>query len=133
MALIPSPSSSPHLVQFQPSSASLSPHQLLFLKSPWQLQSVVYFQKRCESSLVPVKVRLKCLAESATTTTAGEGNDRWSETESFSGDENDEGRDESKADAEVSQPTSDVLSLGIREPVYEVSHDTNFCTDTFLV
>ncbi|XVF69060.1 hypothetical protein PTKIN_Ptkin11bG0050700 [Pterospermum kingtungense] len=129
MALTSSPSSSsyPNILQFAVNSPSPSVHYLLF-GSAWPNASPILLQKS-GVPLLPVVVkpfskRIKCFAGSSTE------EDRLSEPETLAAEDVDD--DGGSEDPEVQQQqssittqritssSSDSLSLGIREPVYEV-------------
>lgn len=109
MASVPSPK----ILQFAVQSRSMSANYLLFSSpsQPWPCS-----QKLRNASLFPIIVKVsskvKCLTEST-------DEDRLSESEAV-----DEVREDTKVHVKRPQRTasssSDSLSLGIREPVYEV-------------
>ncbi|GLU19262.1 hypothetical protein SLE2022_355230 [Rubroshorea leprosula] len=126
MALAASPSPSyPHLLQFSVNSISPAAHYFL-LSSPWPNSSLISLKSQVHLFPVAAKVasRIKCSARSSTE------EDRLSESDSLDADNDggDDGREDKKVQHEssvaatrrVPASSSDSLSLGIREPVYEV-------------
>lgn len=113
MASVPSPK----ILQFAVQSRSMSANYLLFSSpsQPWPCS-----QKLRNASLFPIIVKVsskvKCLTEST-------DEDRLSESEAVD-DDVDGVREDTKVHVKRPQRTasssSDSLSLGIREPVYEV-------------
>ncbi|XP_022728637.1 magnesium transporter MRS2-11, chloroplastic-like [Durio zibethinus] len=133
MALTHSSSSSSYLnlLQFSVKSSSPSVHYIIF-GSPWQNASPILLQKT-GVPLLPVVVRpsfkkIKCFARSSTE------EDRLNEPERLAaenvGDDDDDGGREDPtlqqhqrsvvATQGITSSSSDSLTLGIREPVYEV-------------
>lgn len=132
MALTPS-SSSPNLLQFPLPTPSTTTHYLLFsdltfssrlFRSPWAPSLLSSYGSKI-STISPIVVsRVKCSAKS----TADE--DLLSEPETLAsggGDDHAKVQDQSSVAASrpigsprVATSLSDSLSLGIREPVYEV-------------
>lgn len=117
MASVPSPK----ILQFAVQSRSMSANYLLFSSpsQPWPC-SQISSQKLRNASLFPITVnvssKVKCLTKST-------DEDRLSESEAVD-DDADEVREDTKVHVKRPQRTasssSDSLSLGIREPVYEV-------------
>ncbi|XWS71533.1 hypothetical protein CRYUN_Cryun03dG0146100 [Craigia yunnanensis] len=124
MALTPSPSSYPNLLQFTVKSPSPSVHYLLF-GSPWPNASRILLQKS-GVPLKPSSKRIKCFAKSSTE------EDYLNEPETLAAEnvaDDDGGREDPKVQQHLSSAvvtqritssSSDSLLLGIREPVYEV-------------
>lgn len=132
MALTPS-SSSPNLLQFPLPTPSTTTHYLLFsdltfssrlFRSPWAPSLLSSYGSKI-STISPIVVsRVKCSAKS----TADE--DLLSEPETLaSGGGDDDAKVQDQSSVAASRPIgsprvatslSDSLSLGIREPVYEV-------------
>ncbi|KAJ4724972.1 Magnesium transporter MRS2-like protein [Melia azedarach] len=111
MALVPSP----NLLQFSVQSPSNSVHYLLF-NSPWPCSQIT-LQKLRNAPLFPVTVKVSSKINCLTKSTE---EDRLSEPETA-----DDQVDGVREDTTVQQPhrvtsSSDSLSLGIREPFYEV-------------
>lgn len=114
---------SSHLLQFPIHTSSPGPDYVLFYPSPLQSSSPIFIQKT-KIPLIPialkVSARVRCLTKSSTE------EDRWSESESFVSDGGDGGeaaRDDTKGQhhqQRIATSYGDSLSLGIREPVYEV-------------
>ncbi|KAG8655157.1 magnesium transporter MRS2-11, chloroplastic isoform X2 [Manihot esculenta] len=117
---------SPHLLQFPVHTSSPGPDYLLFYPSPCQSPSPISVHKT-KIPVVPiafkVSSRVRCLTKSSTE------EDRWSDSETLVSDDGGDDRDAAREDAKVQQPQreriapisyGDSLSLGIREPVYEV-------------
>ncbi|XP_065868307.1 magnesium transporter MRS2-11, chloroplastic isoform X1 [Euphorbia lathyris] len=114
---------SSHILQFPVHTSSPAPDYLLFFPSLWQSASPISLQN-AKIPLVPITVkvspRVRCLTKSAE-------ENQWSESESLGSDGGDgvEIREDTKVQLpeqqqRISAPYSDSLSLGIREPVYEV-------------
>ncbi|KDP34346.1 hypothetical protein JCGZ_11229 [Jatropha curcas] len=114
---------SPHLLQFPVHSSSPPPDCLLFYPSAWQ--SPLISVNKAKIPLVPialkVSARVRCLTKSTK-------EDRLGETETLVSDDGDDGG-EAREDTKIqhhpqriatANSYSDSLSLGIREPVYEV-------------
>ncbi|KAJ0021625.1 hypothetical protein Pint_32013 [Pistacia integerrima] len=116
MALTPSP----NLLQFSVQSPSTSVHYLLF-GSPWPCSQQLSQKIRNASvPLVPIAVkvssRVRCLTKSTE-------ENWWSEPETVAADDVDGVREDTKVKPppqKIIASASDTLSLGIREPVYEV-------------
>ncbi|XP_057954186.1 magnesium transporter MRS2-11, chloroplastic [Malania oleifera] len=120
MAAPPLPS--PHLLQFplhSSSSPSSSSHYLLF-PSSWPSPPQISLQQGL-SSVFPLALRLSFRVKCSTKSSE---EDRWSQLESISSD-SEEGGDQSQPEPRQNSlrnaaSSGDGLSLGIREPVYEV-------------
>ncbi|XVE59485.1 hypothetical protein DITRI_Ditri05aG0049600 [Diplodiscus trichospermus] len=129
MALTPSPSSSyPNIFHFSVKSLSPSVHYLLF-SSPWPNASPILLQKSgvplLPVALKPSSKRIQCFARSST----DENRLNQAERLAVDDDDGDGEREDPKvqqyqssvvATQRITSSYSDSLSLGIREPVYEV-------------
>lgn len=122
-----------NLLQFSFHSPSPAPAtHCLVIASSWLPSSSCLIS--LETSKIPlypiafkVSSRVKCLAGSSTE------EDQWSETETLTNGGDAGGREDAKVRPVPTQSTalsssSDFLSLGIREPVYEVFY---FCLSLF--
>ncbi|KAJ9178010.1 hypothetical protein P3X46_009930 [Hevea brasiliensis] len=115
---------SSHLLQFPVHTSSPGPDYLLFYPSPCQSSSPISIRKAM-IPLVPIALNVSARVRCLTKSSAEE--DRWSESETLVSD-GDDGGEATREDAKVQQrrreriATSygDSLTLGIREPIYEV-------------
>ena len=126
----------PHLLQFRAQSSTTATNHVFFsdhsefrsVKAPLRT-SITLFQpseisvvSACSFADKDLKLRVRCFSESTE-------EKQWSETETVASDSDEASNDELEAQSEISVATngrigttssSDYLTLGIREPIYEV-------------
>ncbi|XP_044479018.1 magnesium transporter MRS2-11, chloroplastic [Mangifera indica] len=113
MALIPSP----NILQFSVQSPSTSVHYLFF-SSPWPCSQQLS-KRNVNVPLVPIAVKVSSKVRCFTKSTE---ENRWIEPENVADDDVNGVREDIKVQPpqRIVTSASDSLSLGIREPVYEV-------------
>lgn len=113
MALIPSP----NILQFSVQSPSTSVHYLFF-SSPWPCSQQLS-KRNVNVPLVPIAVKVSSKVRCLTKSTE---ENRWIEPENVADDDVNGVREDIKVQPpqRIVTSASDSLSLGIREPVYEV-------------
>ncbi|GAV71714.1 CorA domain-containing protein [Cephalotus follicularis] len=110
--------SSPNLLQFTFQSPSPQAHYLFF-GSPWPSPQVSSHKSKVPAFTIPAKVSARVIVKLNCLTKSTE-EDVLRESETTASDSDGEAREDSKVKNQSGVVSSDYVSLGIREPVYEV-------------